>query len=77
MYFLMSSVVVSSLTLSLPGIPMHLTFFVHPYEVLKTPLLSSREKQASVPSGVGVSGRVCIEKSAQVCRLSIDRNLFK
>ena len=62
---------------------MKLTFFVHPYEVLKYPSLFS-----SYPSDVahqqhvddqelGVSAKLLLEGSTNIYPLSIDPNLFE
>ena len=56
---------------------MMLTYFVHPHEVLKHPRMSSKEGVGPVPKGVGVAGRVLVEKSPKVFLLPIDPNLFK
>lgn len=62
-----------SLTLFLyPGIPMQLTFFVHPYEVIKNALVPSE-----LGVSVGVAGKVTMEKSPTITMLSTDRNLYE
>jgi len=59
------------------GLPMCVTYFVHPYEVLKCPELLSADKGVCLPEGVGMGGRMGVEKSSQVFHLSVDPNLFK
>ena len=59
------------------GLPMRVTYFVLPYEVLKCPELLSADKGMCVPEGVGMGGRMGMEKSNQVYHLSVDPNLFK
>ena len=55
-----------------PGIPMQLTFFVHPYEVIKNALVPSE-----LGVSVGVAGKVTMEKSPTITMLSTDPNLFE
>lgn len=62
---------------SLTGLPMCMTYFVHPYEVLKCPQLSSTDKNACVPDKVGMGGKMGVEKCTQVYNLCVDPNLFK
>ena len=54
------------------GIPMQLTFFVHPYEVIKNALVPSE-----LGVSVGVAGKVTMEKSPAITMLSTDPNLFE
>ena len=56
---------------SFAGLPMQLTFFVHPYEV-KNALTSSE-----IGVSMGVAGKVTMEKSSQLFMLSTDPNLFE
>lgn len=53
---------------------MHLTFFVHPYEVIKNALVPSK-----LGVSVGVAGKVTMEKSPNniISLLSTDPNLFE
>lgn len=56
----------------LPGLPMQLTFFVHPYEVIRNALSPSK-----LGVSVGVAGKVVMERSSQMFLLSTDPNLFE
>lgn len=51
---------------------MQLTFFVHPYEVIKNALILSK-----LGVSVGVAGKVTMEKSPNISMLSTDPNLFE
>jgi hypothetical protein len=51
---------------------MQLTFFVHPYEVIKNALVPSE-----LGVSVGVAGKVTMEKSQTISMLSTDPNLFE
>ena len=51
---------------------MQLTFFVHPYEVIKNALVPSE-----LGVSVGVAGKVTMEKSPTITMLSTDPNLFE
>jgi len=65
------------------GLPMKLTFFVHPCEILKSPSLFSAfpsEQEHKVESDdpeVGVSAKVLLEPSSKIYPLSIDPHLFE
>ncbi len=66
-----------------PGLPMKLTFFVHPYEVQKRLSLfssypSDTEQEHQVDGlEVSVSATVLLESSNKVYNLSTDPNLFE
>lgn len=56
---------------------MKLLFFVHPYQVLKSPsLLSSKSSPLDCPE-VGVSAKLLLETSSKMYPLSVDPNLFE
>lgn len=55
-----------------PGLPMQLTFFIHPHEVIRNVLMS-----AELGVSVGVAGKVTMEKSRKFSVLSTDPNLFE
>ena len=68
------------------GLPQYLTIFVHPYDVLKKPILSKppvgvtrgvTTSKQEVDLGLGVAVKMLLEKSFQVSRLSVVPNLFK
>ena len=69
-----SSVTVSfhCLSLFMAGIPMQLTFFVHPYVAQKNALVPSK-----LGVSVGVAGKVTMEKSLKISMLSTDPNLYE
>ena len=54
------------------GLPMHLTFFIYPHEVIKNAGTSSE-----LGVSVGVAGKITMEKSSSMCMLSTDPNLFE
>lgn len=54
------------------GLPMKLTFFVYPHEIIKN-ALSSLEMGVSV----GVAGKITMEKSSTMYMLSTDSNLYE
>lgn len=67
----------------LSGLPMKLTFFVHPCEVQKSPSFFSaypsdteHSRQVEGPE-VGVSSKLLLESSSKMYLLSVDPALFE
>lgn len=54
---------------------MYMTFFVHPYEVLKNPAQFKSKQEVSIDVGMAV--KMLVAKSTQRYQVSIDPNLFK
>ena len=54
---------------------MYLTFFIHPYDILKSPDRFKNRHEVSMD--VGVAGKVLVAKSVATYRVSIDPNRFK
>ena len=57
------------------GLPMKLTYFQHPHEVLTTP--PSLDHVTSRDQEMGVSANVLVEKSTQPFLISLDPNLLR